>query len=354
MTLLLFYFLLAVGVSYLCSLLEAALLSITPTYIAAQQEAGKRYARVLRRLKEHIDEPLAAILTLNTIAHTMGAAGVGAQAEVLWGSHAMTIASVVLTLVILVVSEIIPKTLGALYWRSLAPWVARILPPLIRLLYPFVRLSEFITRKLSEHREQTLISREELLALAELGLQEGVLAEEESRILKNLELLHQLRVRDIMTPRIVLFAVPEQMTVGEFVRRYPDVPFSRIPVYGAHLDDITGYVLKTDILLKAAQDELHIPLRELRRPILMVPADMPVFDLFERMLNQREHLALVIDEYGGTEGVVTMEDIIETLLGLEIVDESDTVQDMQALARKLWQERAERMGLLRWNQKQSS
>lgn len=347
MGLLVFYLLLALGVSFLCSILEAVLLSVTPSYVAALEQEGSVIGQRLRELKDDIDRPLAAILSLNTIAHTVGAAGVGAQAERVFGSTYVAIISAILTLLILVFSEIIPKTLGAVYWRRMAPAVTRILRVIEWTMLPFVWLSKGITRLLSSKEDRSAsVSREEITALAELGKEEGIFEEEESRILKNLFRFSSLRVRDIMTPRTVVQALPEDKTIDDVVEENSEFRFSRIPVYTENRDDITGYVLKDEILLKAAQEEDQLTLRELKREILAIPDALPLPELFERLLDRLEHIALVVDEYGGTAGIVSMEDVVETLLGLEIVDEVDSAKDMQVLARQQWLRRARRLGLV--------
>ena len=346
MALLVFYVLLALGVSFLCSVLEAVLLSVTPSYVGAMEEERPAAAEQLRTLKDDIDRPLAAILSLNTIAHTIGAAGAGAQAAKVYGDASVGIFSAVLTLLILIISEIIPKTLGASYWRELAPISARVLRVLILMLYPLVVLSQGITRLLSRGEKQASVSREEITALAELGHQEGVFEKEESRILKNLFRFSSLRVRGIMTPRTVLFALPETRTVGEVMHENEHLRFSRIPLYGKNRDDITGYVLKDDLLLKAAQDEQALGLSEFKREMFVVPDTLPLPEFFERLLDKSEHIALVVDEYGGVAGVASMEDVVETLLGLEIVDEADSAEDMQELARQQWLNRARRLGVV--------
>jgi CBS domain containing-hemolysin-like protein len=346
MTLLLFYVALALGVSFLCSVMEAVLLSVSPSFMAQMEQRGGWLGRKLRALKDDIDRPLAAILSLNTIAHTVGAAGAGAQAASIYGDAYVGIISAVLTFLILVLSEIIPKTLGAVYWRQLTPVVVRILIPTIWFMWPLVKLAEGLTKLLARGRKKVLVSREEFTALAELGAQEGVFHEDESRLLKNLFRFRQVRARDIMTPRTVVFALRETLTVAETLAAHQDLRFSRIPVYGKDDDDVTSFVLKSDILLRAAQQQGDIPLSDLKRPILIVPPDLPLRDLFERLMNERAHLALVVDEYGGTAGLVTMEDLVETLLGLEIVDETDAHQDMQELARQQWFKRARRLGIV--------
>jgi len=346
MVLLLFYVALALGVSFLCSVMEAVLLSVSPSYVAALGREGDWVGERLQAMKEDIDRPLAAILSLNTIAHTVGAAGAGAQAAVVFGEAYTGVIAAVLTLLILILSEIIPKTLGAVYWRQLAPAVVRVLVPTIIAMKPLVLLSKGITYLLSSDDEQTSFSREEFTAMAELGEEEGVFEEKESRILRNLFRFNSLRVRDVMTPRTVVFDLREDKTIGEVVSEHDEFRFSRIPVYGSNRDNINGYVLKDEMLLRAAQEELDVQLKDLSREMLVVRETLPLPDLLERLLDRLEHIALVVDEYGGMAGIVSMEDVVETLLGMEIVDEADSVEDMQALARQQWFKRAKDLGMV--------
>ncbi len=347
MTLLVLYVVLALGVSFLCSVLEAVLLSVTPSYIAALQQKDKTVGDRLAKLKRDIDRPLASILSLNTIAHTVGATGAGAQAALVFDDTGVGIFSALLTLAILILSEIIPKTIGATFWRRLSPWAGRILGPLIFLMYPLVVMSKSITRLISGGQKVShTVSREEFTALADLGTREGVIEEEESRVLRNLLRFKSLRVKDIMTPRTVVLAVDEEMKVLDFFTDRPNPRFSRIPVFGENRDDITGYVLKHDMLLELANDRDEVQLKDLKRDVLVVPELLSLRELFERLIETQEHLALVVDEYGGMAGIVTMEDLVETLLGLEIVDEVDVIQDMQVLARQQWYNRAQRLGLV--------
>ena len=346
MGLLVLYVALAIGVSFLCSMMEAVLLSVTPSYVAALERKGSAVGERIHEFKENVDRPLAAILSLNTIAHTVGAAGVGAQAAIVFGEAYTGIVAAILTLLILVLSEIIPKTLGAVYWRTLTPSVVRMLTATIIAMWPLVKLSQGITHLLSQEEEETAFSREEFTAMAELGEEEGVFEEKESRILRNLFRFNSLRVKDVMTPRTVIFDLPENTTIGEVVEEHDEFRFSRIPVYDDDPDDITGYVLKDEMLLRAAQEEFDVTLEEMARDILVVHETLPLPDLLERLLDRLEHIALVVDEYGGVAGVVTMEDVVETLLGLEIVDEADSVEDMQALARKQWFKRARELGMV--------
>ena len=347
MVLLFLYVALALGVSFLCSIMEAVLLSVTPSYVAAfERDEDATIGERLRELKEDIDRPLSAILSLNTIAHTVGAAGAGAQAAVVFGEAYTGVIAGVLTLLILVLSEIIPKTLGAVYWRTLAPPIARILVPTIFLMWPLVKLSQGITYLLSRGEDEATFSREEFTAMAELGEEEGVFEEKESRILRNLFRFNSLRVKDVMTPRTVVFDLSEEKTIKDVVEEHDEFRFSRIPVYDEDRDDVTGYVLKDQMLLRAAQEDHNVPLSDIAREILVVRETLPLPDLLERLLDGLEHIALVVDEYGGMAGIVTMEDVVETLLGLEIVDEADSVEDMQALARQQWFKRAKDLGMV--------
>lgn len=346
MGLLLLYVGIALAFSFLCSLMEASLLSVTPSYVAALEAKHLSVGTLLRRLKQDIDQPLAAILTLNTIANTMGATAAGAQAAKVFGSAYIAAFSAVLTLAILFLSEIIPKTMGAIYWRRLAPFTARVLWVLIPLLWPLVALARRLTRLLSRKRVSTMVHREEFTALAELATREGVFRVEESRVLRNLFRLGSLRAKHIMTPRIVLFMFPESATVQDVLHEHTEFRFSRIPVWGEDLDDVTGYVLKDDVLLCGARDQHTRRMSDLRREIVVVPESLPLPQLLERFLDSRESIALVVDEYGGTAGVATMEDVVETVLGMEIVDEADKHKDMQELAREQWLKRARRLGLV--------
>lgn len=346
MNLLIFYLFLAIGVSFLCSILEAVILSTSPSYIAMLEQEGHRSGVQLRKLKEDIDQPLSAILTLNTIAHTVGAAGVGAQAAIVFGDAYVAITSGVLTFLILVLSEIIPKTLGATFWRGLAPISAPLLRFLMIILYPFVVMSQGITRLISFYSQNPSISREELSAMADLGAEEGIFQEEESRIFKNLIRFNSLRAKDIMTPRTVVVGFNDTNTVGDVFEKYDELRFSRLPIFGEDQDDVTGYVLKNDLLIELAQDRKDTKLKELKRDVLILPEMIHLRDLFERILERQDHIAVVVDEYGGFSGIVTMEDVVETLLGMEIVDEVDAIEDMQKQARLNWLKRAKRLGIV--------
>jgi len=346
MTLLIVYVAVALIFSFLCSIAEAVLLSVTTAHITVMEQEGRSSGVLLRELKSDINKPLAAILTLNTIAHTVGAAGTGAQAAIVFGSAWVGAASAVLTLMILVFSEIIPKTLGATYWRSLAGITAQGLKFLVWALYPFVVMSEVLTRGLSHGHELEGFSREEFAAMADLGEQEGQLEERESRILKNMFLLHETKVTDAMTPRPVVFSLPESLTVSEYFDSHYDSRFSRIPIYSGDREQLTGFVLKDDLLLAQARNNTSNSLEHYRRELPALLDTTSLSDAFEKILHKRAHIMMIIDEYGGIEGIITMEDILETLLGLEIMDESDKTADMQQHARRMWRKRAQEMGLV--------
>lgn len=345
MALLLFYLFLALGVSFLCSLLESVLLSITPGFVEAYRQKAPKTGQLLRDLKRDIDRPLAAILSLNTIAHTVGAAGVGAQTLVVFGSAYVAVASAIVTLLILVLSEIIPKTFGALHWRELAPVTARTLKVVIFLTYPLVSLSMKLTQWMSRGRRVRMISQEEFRAMADLGVKEGHFRGRESGILLNLFRLRDLHVYDIMTPRTVMFMLPAEMTVGEVVDSHSEIRFSRIPIYRGSLEQVDGFVLKSEVYQEVSLGNRDKPLFTLLRELPAIPDTVSLIQLFESFLRQRVQIRMVVDEYGGLVGLVTMEDLVETLLGIEIMDETDSVADMQALARRQWQKRAGRLGI---------
>ena len=351
------FFFASILFSFLCSILEAVLLSITPAYVGIQEQTDSHIAADLVRFKDDIDRPLAAILTLNTIAHTVGAIGVGSQAALIFGESMLEIAGVpiitlealiagLMTLAILIFSEVIPKTIGANKWEALTPFTIASLKIMLVVLAPLVWTSQYITRHLKKDKDKPVLSRTDFLAMAKLGTESGVLEESEQTIIHNLLRFSKVLVKDVMTPRIVVNTASEEITVREFQNVNSNLPHSRIPVYREKNDNITGYVLRDDILLNLAETQDHILLKALRRDIVVVHRTVPIPDLLDTFLIKKEHMALVVDEFGGMEGIVTMEDIIETLLGLEIVDESDYEADMQALARSNWERRAKRLGII--------
>ena len=347
MILLFVYLFIALFFSFLCSLLEAALLSITPSFIAAKVNENKSYARSLKKFKEVVYLLLSAIRTFNTFAHTIGAAGVGAQAQKVWGNEYLSITSAVLTLLILILSEIIPKTIGASFWKRLAPFTARTLTVLIYSpLYPFIVLSKFITKILNKQKGSAILSRAEFQAMAEIGVQEGIFKKEESQILMNLMKFNNIVVKSIMTPRTVVVASSEDTTIKNFFEKYQKIRVSRIPIYRENIDNISGYVLKDDLMQNMIDKKWHRQLKTLSRNIMVVNEKMPIIRLFYKLIQQKEHIAMVVGEYGEMSGIVTMEDVIETLLGAEIVDELDNIEDMQKQAMQIWERRAKRLGLI--------
>jgi CBS domain containing-hemolysin-like protein len=343
MLLLITYILVAILFSFACSIFEAVLLSVNSAHIALMQKDQQPAGALLKKLKDDISNPLAAILTLNTIAHTIGAAGAGAQAAILFGSAYVGIASAILTLLILVFSEIIPKTLGAYYWRQLAPLTAYSLEYLIIILYPFVKLSKKISGNITSETTLNGFSREEFAAMAEISSQDGQLVEQESDFLKNLMMLREMQVKDAMTPRTVIFSLSQQLTVEEFFHKYDKVSFSRIPVFKGNREDITGYVFRSDLLLAQARGNGHSLLANYRHDLPALLPTMPLIHVLNKMLKQRVHLILAVNEYGSVEGIITLEDVLETMLGFEIVDEKDQTVDMQKEAKKRWKRRASKI-----------
>ena len=345
MTLLIVYLLIALFFSFLCSIMEAVILSVTPSFIATKLGEKKSYAVTLQKYKDNIDRPLAAILTLNTFAHTVGAAGVGAQAQLIWGNQYLSLTSAILTILILFFSEIIPKTIGANFWKQLIVPTMAILRVLMLILYPFVIASQLITKAFNIKKHKSVLSRSDFSTLAKIAEKEGVFASGESKIIQNIARFHKLKVKEIMTPRTVLFAAQENMTISQFYAAHPDLIFTRVPLYKESIDEISGYFLKNEMLSKIIEGEKDIPLKALLRDIILVYENLPIPNLYERLIQNKEHIAVVIDEYGGTEGIVTMEDVFETIIGIEITDETDHIVDLQKTARERWEKRAKRMGL---------
>lgn len=346
-TMLAVYFCLAIFVSFACSIFEAVLLSVSQPFIATLRKTSPEMGQRWGTLKTQIDGPLTSILTLNTIAHTVGSIGVGKEVAGLASESGYSawingLAAALMTLAVLVLSEIIPKTVGARYWRRLAPTVGILLEKLTWLMTPFVWLIRVFGG--SGHGEAEF-SREELRVMADIGFRKGALQEGESRILKNLLHMRDNEARDVMTPRVVVFSLAEETLVSEFMTQHHTRPFSRIPLFRGKPDNVTGFVLRDDVLLAAAKDQDKHTLSEYARSIPSIPVTMRLTEAFDRMVADRNHVAIVVDDYGGLAGLITLEDIVETLLGLEIVDESDTRDDMQQFARLQWEDRAKRMGI---------
>ncbi len=338
MTLLIIYLFIAIGVSFMCSILEAVLLSVTPAFVETTMEKRPRRGRALQRVKNELDESISSILILNTFAHTMGAAGVGAQALKVFGPRYETLVAVLLTLVILYFSEIIPKTLGATFWKPLAVPAAYVISLMVRLLYPLVWISARLTNLFSSGHAAT-ISRDELSALARLGARHGALGAQESELVENILRLREARTEEILTPRSVVCALDSSLNLAEALAQLEDAPFTRIPVYESDLDQVLGIVFKTQILDAAREGPVERRLADFVVPVHRVSEEMPVLLLLDLFIRRREHLFVVKDQYGQTTGIVTLEDALETLLGREIMDESDTVEDMQQLAKARYKQR---------------
>ena len=357
MFLLITFFLISIIFSFLCSIWEAVLLSVTPSYAQIRLKEGGKVGKLLQRFKENIDQPLAAILTLNTIAHTVGAMGVGTQAEKLWASAkgldflgihigANALVGAGMTLAILILSEIIPKTLGANYWKRLTPFTVKSLDIVIKILWPLVWFGQLITKKLKKDKTKSVLSRADFTAMAQIGAKEGIFEQSESEIIFNLLRFNSIQAKDIMTPRTVVKAANEEMGIKEFYDENRNLHFSRIPIFQNTKDHITGFVLKDEILASIINDKGANPLKDIKRDILVVAEQIVMPTLFDTLMTKREHIALVVDEFGGMAGIVTTEDVLETLLGMEIVDEMDGTEDMQVLARKRWEQRAKALGLV--------
>jgi CBS domain containing-hemolysin-like protein len=338
MTLLFVYLAIAIGVSFLCSILEAVLLSVTPSFAEKIFSDRPRAGAMLNQVKERLDESLSSILILNTFAHTMGAAGVGSQALQLFGQKWEPLIAVLLTLAILYFSEIIPKTLGATFWRQLAIPSAFIIAWLVKLVYPLVWISTRLTRLFSGNKGQE-ITREEIIALASLGLRDGTLMSQENEYLANILKLREIRTEEVLTPRSVVHMLQQNLTVTEALDQAETRRFSRMPIFGDGIDDIKGKVMRSDLFEAERDGQGSAPIKEFAKKIVRVSEKLPVQQLLDLFIKNRAHLFLVEDEFGQTAGIVTLEDAIETLLGREILDERDTVADMQALARGKYRQR---------------
>lgn len=339
MTLLIVFLLSAVGISFLCSILESVLMSTPISYITMREDEGYKLATLFKKFKTDTSRPIAAILSLNTIANTIGAAGVGKQATEVFGSEWFGLVSAAMTIIILVCSEIIPKTIGTNYWKRLMGFTARTINILVIVMYPLVLLVKAFSHLLTPKDAELAVSREEVSALADLGEDEGVIDEDENKIIQNVIKLDHVKAYDVMTPRIVCATAPEKMTLKEFYKNDEYSHFSRIPVYADEPEQITGFILRSEALEDLAEDKFNERLSSIRRDIHLYNEDQSISDIWESMLKHKEQIAIIVDEYGSFEGILTLEDIIETIFGLEIIDESDTVSDMQQLARERWERR---------------
>ena len=349
MVLLLVFLLSAMTVSFLCSVLESVLLSTTISYLQMREDDGDKWAALLYTYKQNPDRPLAAILSLNTIANTIGAAGVGRQATLVFGSAWFGLVSAITTILIRVFAEIIPKTLGTTYWRHLTSFAARTLRDLIFILYPIVWCVERLTNRITPEGadEEVSYSREELSAMANVGEEEGELEKSENKIIQNIIKLDDIKAYDVMTPRVVAAIASENMTLRDFYRDDNYDHFSRIPVYADSREFITGYILRTDALELLAEDKFTTCLKDIKRPLPYFNEETSLPDIWDSLIKHKEQISIVIDEYGCFQGILTLEDVIETVFGFEITDENDQVSDMQQLARERWQKRQKRFSTVR-------
>jgi len=348
-SLLVIFFVLAIVFSFLCSLWEAVLLSITPTYARIEQRKGSSLGATLHDFKENIDKPLAAILTLNTIAHTVGAIGVGEQAAIIWSESNPLITRLlvpaVMTLAVLILSEIIPKTIGALHWKKLVKFTVVSLRLLMFILAPLVWMGQLVTKSLKKNIDQPVLTRSDFLAMAELGAQEGIFEPSESQMLDSMLKFISIEVSDVMTPRTVVSATTEDQTIAHYYEHRKSRQFSRIPTHSASNKDlITGYILKVDVIEALLEGRGEEALNTLRRDIVAVDKSYAITELLKILTDKNEHIAVVLDEFGGMHGIITMEDIIETILGMEIVDETDSDIDMRVLAQRHREKRAKALG----------
>lgn len=332
MSILFLYFFLALGVSFLCSLLESVLLSMSRSFIGVLSKDHPTSGKLLEKLKEHINRPLAAILSLNTIANTVGAAGVGAVTYDLLGSKWVAIMSGILTLSILIFSEIIPKTIGAHYWKTLAVPSAYIIRSMMVFMYPFVVLLEVLSNWLKPDEKQDVVTKEDVIAMAEIGEDEGTIEEDESTVIENLLRLDNITAEEVLTPRSVVFALEKNLTVRQALDENENINFSRIPIYKETLDEVTGLVRRYNLINSKAEDKFDVTMEELSEPVHVVNEKESIGHILDEFVRRREHLFIVKDEFGQFVGIITLEDAIETLLGVEIVDETDSVVDMRKLA----------------------
>ena len=342
MALLLFFLLGAMAISFLCSILEATLMSTPISYITMREEEGYKPATRFKEYKQDSSRPIAAILSLNTIANTIGAAGVGRQATIIFGSEWFGLVSALMTILILVFSEIIPKTIGTTRWKSLMGFATRAIRVLIFVMYPLVLLIELLTNLITPKEVESAVSREEVSAMANVAEEEGDLEEDENTIIQNLISMDEVKAFDVMTPRVVCEIAPESMTLKAFYKNKRYRHHSRIPVYADNDEYITGYILRMEALQLMAEDKFDLTLGDIRRDVATFDEDTPLDQIWDEMLTKDEQIAIIINEYGSFQGILTLEDVIETLLGSEIVDENDTVRDMQQLARDKWKKRVVR------------
>jgi len=332
--LLIIFFVLSVGVSFICSVLESVLLSVNISYVAVLEKEKPKVGKLLRHHKENINKSIASILILNTIANTLGAAAVGAQASIIFGNDAVVYVSIILTFALLFFSDIIHKTIGAIHWKALAPLAAHIIRIFIWLTYPIILSTLFVTNRISKGKEDShTLSKEELLESMLLSEDEGIIDEKESDVIENILNLGNVKVGEVLTPRSVVFALDENMTIKEIIKNQNDIfNFSRIPVYHGSIEDVTGIVLTKKIFQQALEDD-SVSVGSIKKEIFSINENVPVSKALDLFISKKDHMFLIVDNYDQTEGILTLEDCVETILGVEIMDESDATEDMRELAK---------------------
>lgn len=335
MELLIIFFILSVGISFLCSILESVLLSINMSYVAVLEKEKPAVGKLLRHHKVNINKSIASVLILNTIANTLGAAAVGAQASKIFGNDAVVYVSVVLTFAILFISEIIPKTIGAIYWKQLAPVAAYFIRFFIWITYPIILSTLAVTNKISQGKRDThSLSKEELLESMLMSEDEGIIDEKESDVIENILKLDNIKVSEVLTPRSVVFALDENLKIKDVIKSEPAIfKFSRIPIYDGSFENVTGLVLTKKIFKQALEDD-SVTLASIKKEIFTINENIPVSKALDLFISKKDHMFLVTDNYDQTEGIITLEDCVETILGVEIMDESDTTEDMRELAKR--------------------
>ncbi|MBQ7531224.1 MAG: DUF21 domain-containing protein [Paludibacteraceae bacterium] len=345
MGLLILFLVITLVISSLCSTLESVLMTTTLSYISLREDEGDKAAVLFKKYKLDTERPLAAILSLNTIANTVGSVGIGMQATLVFGNKWVGLVSAIVTLLILIFAEIIPKTIGTTYWKSLMTFTAYMIRMLIVVMFPFVLLVHYLTKafRKEDNLGDNTVSREEVSAMANVGEEEGVIEQDENKIIQNVIRLDEIKAFEVMTPRVVAAIAPEKMTLREYYDSDAYDHFSRIPVYADSPEFITGYVLRDDALEDLAEDHFETKLGDIKRSLPYFNEDTSISDIFDAMLKQKSQIALVIDEYGCFQGIITLEDIIETIFGFEIIDENDVITDMQQYARERWQKRQKRI-----------
>ena len=344
MDLLLLFFVLSVGVSFICSILESVLLSVNMSYVAVLEKERPTIGQLLRLHKENINKSIASILILNTIANTLGAAAVGAQAAMIFGNDAVVYVSVILTFAILFLSEIIPKTIGAIYWKNLAPISAYVIRLFIWITYPIILSTLFVTNRISNGKEDSnSLTKDELLESMLLSEDDGVIDEKESDFIENILKLGEIKIGDVLTPRSVVFALDEKRTLKDIIDTEDEIfNFSRVPVYNDTIEDVSGIVLTKKLFQQAIKDD-SVTLASIKKEMFSINENIPVSKALDLFISKKDHMFLVMDNYDQTEGIVTLEDCVETILGVEIMDESDSTEDMRELAKiKMKQKRKAR------------